>query len=301
MALAGIRAVSCVGLTNDVATFTVLKLTCEPCTNPLPLTVSVNAGPPPVALAGERAVTSGCVSGPKIVRVSMLEVPPPGTPFEGVVTEMLAVPCAGISAVGIIIVRRVGLLYTVERAVPLKFTTELVSKFKPITNKIDEVSATTVEGLMDEMTGERADKGNSTEVEAPPPGSGLNTNTTTVPSLSTSLPRILALNCVELTKVVLCGCPPKYTVAPGTKPVPVTCNVNGIVVAVANDGESEEIMGVGFGADEPLEITSWLPLLVCGSVQRAPGNCVGIPEEALIEKPKIWAKGEPFGFIVAVM
>ena len=67
----------------------------------------------------------------------MLEVPPPGTPFEGVVTEMLAVPCATISAVGIVAVRRVGLLYMVARAVPLKFTTELVTKFKPITNKVE--------------------------------------------------------------------------------------------------------------------------------------------------------------------
>ncbi len=189
----------------------------------------------------------------------------------------------------------------VARAVPLKFTTELVTKFEPITNKIGEVSATTLEGLMDEITGVSADKGNSTEVEAPPPGSGLNTKTTAVPSLSISLPRILAFNCVELTNAVLRGCPPKYTVAPGTKFAPFTCNVNGIAVAVAKDGESEEIIGVGFGAVAPLEIASWLPLLDCASVQRGAGNCVGIPEEPSIEKPKIWAKGEPLEPVVAVI
>lgn len=73
-----------------------LKVTCEPGTKPVPLTVSVNAGPPAVALVGEMPNTeSGPMEG-TIGSVTVLEVPPPGTPLEGLVTEMLAVPWARI-------------------------------------------------------------------------------------------------------------------------------------------------------------------------------------------------------------
>ena len=129
----------------------------------------------------------------------------------------------------------------------MKFTTELVTKFEPMASKLKSFPpAVTLEGLMNERMGKGADTGNSTEVEAPPPGSGLNTKTTTVPPLSISLARILAFNCVGLTNVVLRAFPPKLTVAPGKKFAPLTCKVNLAPSAVAEDGESEEIMGTGF-------------------------------------------------------
>ena len=88
--------------------------------------------------------------------------------------------------------------------------TELVTKLEPTADNVNWIlAAITLEGLIDEMTGERADTGNSTEVEAPPPGSGLNTKTTAFPSLSLSVARMLAFNCVGLTNVVLRNCPPK--------------------------------------------------------------------------------------------
>ena len=104
----------------------------------------------------------------------------------------------------------VGLKYVVVWGVPLKFMTELATKFKPIAATVNALPpAIALEGKMDEIIGERADRGNGTDVEAPPPGSGLNTKTSAVPSSSISDPRILAFNCFEFTNVVLRGCPPK--------------------------------------------------------------------------------------------
>src|SRR5579863_10133998 len=177
--------------------------------------------------------------------------------------------------------------------VPLKFMTELVTKLEPFTNKANAFPpAGTLEGLMDEMVGERAATGNSTEVEAPPPGSGVNTKTTAVPSLSISLARMLAFNCVELTNVVLRSCPPKCTVAPGTKLAPLTCKVKAVSFAVVEDGESEEIMGTGFVVVVgPEEIANWSPLVnAVESVQGDQDNDVRSPEEASMEKPRSCAK-----------
>lgn len=75
-----------------VATLFRLKLTCEFATNPVPFTVRVNAGPPAVALKGEILETVNGLTGGKIVSVTVLEVPPPGTPFDGLVTEILTIP-----------------------------------------------------------------------------------------------------------------------------------------------------------------------------------------------------------------
>ena len=79
-------------LMNVVATLFRWKLTCEFDTNPVPFTVRVNSGPPAVALEGEMFETANGARGGKIVSVTILEVPPPGTPFEGLVTEIFAVP-----------------------------------------------------------------------------------------------------------------------------------------------------------------------------------------------------------------
>jgi len=277
---------------NVVGTLFKLKVTCEPGTKPLPFTVRVNPGSPAVALVGEILETaSGAMAGP-IVSVAVLDVPPPGTPLEGLVTVILSVPGARISAVKISKKRNPGLTYAVAWSVPLRFTTELVTKPEPNTNNANGIApAATLEGLMEEMTGEGADTRNSTDVEAPPPGSGLNTKTTAVPPLSISVARILAFSCVELTNTVLRGCPPKYTVAPGTKFAPWTCKVNAMAVAVVEGGESEEIMGTGFSVvDGAEEIANWAPLLLAESVHGVPKNGLRIPEDASMEKPMICAK-----------
>ena len=56
---AGICARSCVALTNVVVRFAPVQRIVDPLTNPLPDTVSVNPGPPPIADAGDSAVNDG--------------------------------------------------------------------------------------------------------------------------------------------------------------------------------------------------------------------------------------------------
>lgn len=170
--------------------------------------------------------------------------------------------------------------------------TELVTKPVPPANKAKAgPPAVTLDGLSEVIEGAGADTGNPTIADWPPPGSGLNTKTRAVPLLSISLPKMLAVNCVELTKAVARAWLPKYTAEPGTKFDPFTVKTKGAAVATAEEGEREEIMGMGFGAaGGPLEITTWAPLLCSVSVNTGESNGVRIPEEELIEKPRIWAK-----------
>jgi len=71
--------VTCVALMNVVVRTVPLKLATEVGTKFVPLTVSVNAAPPTVALAGDRVVTVG--TGLFIVNDCAVVVPPPGVGF----------------------------------------------------------------------------------------------------------------------------------------------------------------------------------------------------------------------------
>ena len=59
MSEAGTCARSCVALTKVVVRVTPFQRIVDPLTNPLPDTVSVNPGPPPIADAGDSAVNDG--------------------------------------------------------------------------------------------------------------------------------------------------------------------------------------------------------------------------------------------------
>src|ERR1700687_6372959 len=108
------------------------------------------------------------------------------------------------------IVSFVELTYVVDRAVPLKFTTDTGTKSQPFTASVNPAPpATALEGLIDETVGEGLITVNPMEVEAPPPGSGLKTKATAVPPLAISPVRISALSCVALPNVVVRACPPK--------------------------------------------------------------------------------------------
>src|ERR1019366_1120868 len=160
---------------------------------------------------------------------------------------------------------------------------EPATKFEPFTVSVNPaLPATTLVGLMDEIEGEGLNTVNSTEVDAPPPGSGLKTKTTPVPPLAMSLLRILALSCVELTNVVVRACPPKYTVVPETKFTPLTWSVNPALPAVTEDGETEEIMGTGLDFPvDPYEMASRYPLLYWReSVHGEPESGVNAPVDA---------------------
>ncbi len=92
MALAGIAACNSVELTNAAETTPDLKVTTEPEVNPVPVRISVNAGPPAVALAGTNAPITGCVFVGRIARGREDVVPPALPPAGGSVTEILIVP-----------------------------------------------------------------------------------------------------------------------------------------------------------------------------------------------------------------
>lgn len=79
----------------------------------------------------------------------------------------------------------------------------------------------------------------------PPPGAGFVTVTLTGPAVAISAAVIVALICVELTKVVALAAPLNFTIDPGTKPVPLTVRVKPAPPAVALVGESEDVVGAG--------------------------------------------------------
>src|SRR4030095_15012844 len=132
MSLAGIAAVSCVPFTNVVLRAAPFHCTTEPETKLLPLTVSVNAGPPAVALLGDRVVRLGAGVPVLIVKVSALEVPPPGF-----ATVTCAVPAVAMSLAGIAAVSCVALTNVVVRAVPFHCTTEPETKLLPFTVSVN--------------------------------------------------------------------------------------------------------------------------------------------------------------------
>jgi hypothetical protein len=61
-----------------------------------------------------------------------------------------------------------------------------------------------------------------TAFEVPPPGAGVVTVTATMAAEAREAAGIVAVNCVEFTKVVAIAEPPKLTIEPVTKFVPVT-------------------------------------------------------------------------------
>jgi hypothetical protein len=85
-------------------------------------------------------------------------------------------------------------------------------------------------------------------LEVPPPGVGFNTVTESIPAVAKSPTGTTAVNCVALTNVVTSDIPFHCTIAPLTKPLPVTVSVKAAPPAVAELGESVVSTGVGFAA-----------------------------------------------------
>ena len=82
-----------------------------------------------------------------------------------------------------------------------------------------------------------------TEFEAPP-GVGLVTVTAAVPAEAMAAAGMAAVNCVELTNVVVGAAPPKLTIEAATKFVPVIVRVKAAPPATVVFGEIVVIVGV---------------------------------------------------------
>ena len=149
MSAAVIAAVNWVEETNVVVRFDPFQRTLEPATKLLPLTVSVNAGPPAFAVAGLRLVVVG--TGLLIVKVRELEVPPPGA---GLNTVTEAVPATAMSAAVITAVNRVEETKVVVRFAPFHRTIEPATKLLPLTVRTKSVPPAVVDvGLKLEVVG----------------------------------------------------------------------------------------------------------------------------------------------------
>jgi hypothetical protein len=86
-------------------------------------------------------------------------------------------------------------------------------------------------------------------LEVPPPGPGLVTVTADIPAEAMPEAGMAAVNCVELTNVVLA--PTKLTIEDATKFVPLIVSVKAAPPATAVFGEMEVIVGVAGGGGFP--------------------------------------------------
>jgi hypothetical protein len=237
-----IAAVICVAFTNVVVLAVPLNFTDELATKPVPLTVSVKAGPPVAAVFGESEVIVG--AGLFTVNGEVVDVPPPGA---GLVTVTLNVPAVAMSGAAIEAVTCVAFTNVVVLAVPLKFTTEDELKFVPLTVNVKAAPpANVLVGESDVSVGNGLFTVNGEFPEVPPPGAGFVTVTLKVPAVAMSPARIAAVTCVEFTNVVVLATPLKFTVAPVTNPVPLTVSVNPAPPAIALVGAIVVMTGGGF-------------------------------------------------------
>jgi hypothetical protein len=166
-----ICAVNCVELTNVVVRLLPLKRTTAVGRNLVPFTVNVKAIPPAVKLGGDKLLTIG--TGLLTVRLTVPDCPPLG---EGLNTLIGNVPFTAMSAAVICAVNCVLLMNVVMRSLPLNLTTELPTKFEPVTVKVKAPSpAPTVDGLRLVSVGTGLLTVNVREVDVPPLGAGLNT------------------------------------------------------------------------------------------------------------------------------
>jgi hypothetical protein len=132
MSLAGTEVVNFVPLTYFVVSPFPFHCTVEVETKFVPFTVRVNACPPAVALEGESEVAPGF--GLLIVKVSALDVPPPGVGF---ITVTVAVPAVAMLLAGTEAVNFVSLTYFVVSPFPFHSTLEVETNFVPVTVRVN--------------------------------------------------------------------------------------------------------------------------------------------------------------------
>jgi hypothetical protein len=220
--------------------------TTEDDTKLLPLTVSVNAAPPAVALVGESELRVGeGFEAALIVNVCAPDVPPPGA---GVNTVTDAVPAVAMSAAEIAAWSCVALTKAVVRADPFQRTTEVATKLLPVTVRVKLAPpAIRLLGESALVPGKGLLTVNVRAPDVPPPGAGVNTVTDAVPAVAMSLARMAAVSWVLLTNVVVRLAPFHRTTEPATKLLPVAVSVNPAPPAVRLLGASELSTGAGLG------------------------------------------------------
>ena len=152
MSAAVIVAVSCVTPTKLVVRDWPFHSTLDPFTKFVPFTVNVKAAPPAVALVGESEVAVG--TGLLTENARKLEV----CPLDELNTVTDGEPAVATSAAGTVAVSWVLLTNVEVRFTPFQRTTEVESKFAPVTVKVNAaLPAVLLEGESEEIetTGSR--------------------------------------------------------------------------------------------------------------------------------------------------
>ena len=129
----------------------------------------------------------------------------------------------------------------VVREAPFQLTTAPLMKLEPFTVRVNCAPPTTaLAGERPVIIGGRTENGAEFDVRPP-----WETVTCAVPEAAISAALMVAVKDVELPNTVVREPPFHFTVAPLTKPVPVTVKVNPAVPATALLGERLVIAGVG--------------------------------------------------------
>jgi hypothetical protein len=231
MRFAGTEAVNRLLLTNVVVSWVPLHRTAAADWNPLPFTVSVNAGPPAVAVVGEILLMFGPLA---IVKVTTFVV----KVFDSTVTW--AVPGVAIRSASTGAVTWVELTTLVASAVPFHRTTEPVVKPAPFTVSVKAgPPAVALLGLRELMVGLTL---KVTKADVTPPDA---TDTCAVPAKRSRFPGTAAVNWLAFTTVVASGAPFHCAVASEAKPLPFTVRVNAPLPAAALFGLMLLIAGGG--------------------------------------------------------
>src|SRR5215510_9230329 len=179
---APIDACNCMALTNVVGRLTPFQRTTDVLTNPLPLTVTVNAAAPAVTLDGDSDSTPG--TGFAIVNARSPDVPPPGA---GDTTDTCAVPAAATSDAPIDACNCIPLTNIVGRLTPFQRTTDVLTNPLPFTVTANATApAVTLDGDSDRTPGTGFAIVNARSPDVPPPGAGVTTDTCAVPTAATS-------------------------------------------------------------------------------------------------------------------
>jgi hypothetical protein len=170
-----------------------LKLTVDAELKPNPFTVSMNAAPPTIALAGETDVIPK--TGLLMVKDATVDVPPPGAGF---FTVTLTVPATAMSAAGI--VAMIWVLLIDDGVMPgfvPKFTVAPTTKPLPFKVSVNAAPpAAALVGAIDVKAGAGLLIVNTCALEVPPPGAGFVTVTFTGPGVTMSAAGTVTMICV---------------------------------------------------------------------------------------------------------
>ena len=245
--LAETGAVSWPAFTNVVTNPEPFHCTDAPERNPLPLTVSVNAGPPAVALVGFRDVSTGV--GLLIGKFRLLEVSPPDT------TVIVAVPADAIRLAETGAVSWPAFTNVVYNPEPFHCTDAPERNPLPLTVSVNADPPTVaLVGFRDVSMGVGLLTGKLKPLDVSPP------DTTVIVAVVAAVIRLAGTAAVSwpaFTNVVDNPEPFHCTDAPERNPLPLTVSVNADPPTVALVGFRDVSMGVGLltGKLKPLDVS----------------------------------------------